>query len=53
MRDIMRHGELISPADAVDISLDPLACTVVDEVLGSLRGGRAHVEDLDRVALRR
>jgi pimeloyl-ACP methyl ester carboxylesterase len=51
MRDIMRHGELISPPDAVDLSLDPLACTVVDDVLGSLRAGRAHVEDIDRVAV--
>jgi pimeloyl-ACP methyl ester carboxylesterase len=50
LRDIMRHGELVPPADAADLSLDPLACTVVDDVLASLRGGRAHVEDLDRVA---
>jgi pimeloyl-ACP methyl ester carboxylesterase len=50
MRDIMRHGELISPPDAVDLSLDPLGCTVVDDVLSSLRDGRAHVEDLDQVA---
>jgi len=49
-RDIMRHGELISPPDAVDLSLDPLACTVVTDVLTSLRAGRAHVEDLDQVA---
>ncbi len=50
MRDIMRHGELISPPDAVDMSLDPLGCTVVDDVLSSLRAGRGHVEDLDQVA---
>ena len=49
MRDIMRHGELISPADAIDLSLDPLGCTVVDDVLAGLRAGRAHVEDLDQV----
>ena len=46
----MRHGELISPADAVDLSLDPLSCTVVNDVLASLSAGRAHVEDLDEVA---
>jgi pimeloyl-ACP methyl ester carboxylesterase len=51
MRNIMRHGELISPADAVDLSLDPLGCTVVTDVLASLRAGRAHVEDLDQVAV--
>jgi pimeloyl-ACP methyl ester carboxylesterase len=50
LRDIMRHGELVPPADAVDLSLDPLACTVVDDVLASLRAGRAHIEDLDQVA---
>jgi pimeloyl-ACP methyl ester carboxylesterase len=50
MRDIMRHGELIPPADAVDLSLDPLGCTLVNDVLSSLRAGRGHVEDLDQVA---
>ena len=49
LRDIMRHGELIPPADAVDLSLDPLGCTIVNDVLASLRAGRAHVEDLDQV----
>jgi pimeloyl-ACP methyl ester carboxylesterase len=49
-RDIMRHGELIAPADAVDLSLDPLGCAVVDDVLASLRAGRAHLEDLDQVS---
>ena len=50
MRDIMRHGELIPPPDAVDMSLDPLGCTVVNDVLSSLRAGRGHVEDLDQVS---
>lgn len=49
MRDIMRHGELISPPEAVDLSLDPLGCTVVEEVLASVRAGRAHVENLDEI----
>jgi pimeloyl-ACP methyl ester carboxylesterase len=51
MRDIMRHGELIPPADAVDMSLDPLGCTVVNDVLSSLRAGRGHLEKLDQVAV--
>jgi pimeloyl-ACP methyl ester carboxylesterase len=50
LRDIMRHGELVPPSDAVAISLDPLGCTVVDDVLSSLRGGRGHLEDLGQVA---
>ena len=49
LRDIMRHGELLPPADAVDLSLDPLACTVANDVLASLRAGRAHVEDLNQI----
>lgn len=49
LRDIMRHGELMTPADAAALSLDPLACAVVNDVLASLRAGRAHVEDLDQV----
>lgn len=50
MRDVMRHGELMAPADAIDFSLDPLGCTVADDVLASLRAGRAHLDGLDRVA---
>ena len=49
MRDIMRQGHLIQPADAIEMSLDPLDCTVVNEVLVSLRAGLAHVADLDQV----
>jgi pimeloyl-ACP methyl ester carboxylesterase len=49
-RDIMVHGELIPAPDAVDLSLDPLACTVVKPVLASLRAGQAHLEGLDQVA---
>jgi pimeloyl-ACP methyl ester carboxylesterase len=51
LRDIMRHGELVAPADAVQLSLDPLGCTVVNDVLRSLRAGRGHVEDLDQIAV--
>jgi pimeloyl-ACP methyl ester carboxylesterase len=51
MRDIMRHGELVSPADAAEMSLDPLGCTIVNDVLTSLRAGRGHLEDLDQVAV--
>jgi pimeloyl-ACP methyl ester carboxylesterase len=50
LRDIMCHGELLSPAEAADLSLDPLGCTVVNDVLVSLRSGRAHLEKLEDVA---
>jgi pimeloyl-ACP methyl ester carboxylesterase len=45
----MRRGELMPLPDAVDFSLDPLGCTVIDDVLASLRADRAHLIDLDRV----
>ena len=41
----------MSPADAIDLSLDPLGCTVVNDVLASLRAGHGHVEDLDQIAV--
>jgi pimeloyl-ACP methyl ester carboxylesterase len=44
LRDIMRHGERVSAADAIALSLDPLSCTVVDDVLASLRAGTAPLE---------
>jgi pimeloyl-ACP methyl ester carboxylesterase len=50
LRDIMRHGERVSAADATALSLDPLSCTVVDDVLASLRARTAHLEHLDQVA---
>jgi pimeloyl-ACP methyl ester carboxylesterase len=49
MRDIMRQGQLIPPLDAIDMSFDTLHCTVVEDVLKSLRAGLAHVADLDQV----
>lgn len=51
MRDIMRRGELLSPADAVDLLRTSIRCTVIDEVLGALRTPDAAVlKDLDRVS---
>jgi pimeloyl-ACP methyl ester carboxylesterase len=49
LRDIMRHGELVSPAEAAEMSLDPLGCTVVNDVLESMRADRAHIQHLDQV----
>jgi pimeloyl-ACP methyl ester carboxylesterase len=40
MRDIMRHGELVAPADAVDLARTSLGCTVIDRVLDALRADR-------------
>lgn len=40
LRDIMRHGELVAPADAVDLARTSLGCTVIDRVLEALRADR-------------
>ncbi|WP_354699421.1 esterase/lipase [Paraconexibacter sp. AEG42_29] len=48
-RDIMRHGELVSPADALDLMRTSIQCQVIDDVLRALRAGRAHLEDLDQI----
>jgi pimeloyl-ACP methyl ester carboxylesterase len=39
-RDIMRHGELVATADAVDLARTSLGCTVIDRVLDGLRADR-------------
>jgi pimeloyl-ACP methyl ester carboxylesterase len=52
-RDVMRHGELLSPADALDLARSAIACQVVDDVLAALRRGAADVvpQELHRVAV--
>jgi pimeloyl-ACP methyl ester carboxylesterase len=49
LRDVMRRGQLVDPADAVDMGRSSLACTVVDGVLEALRADDAHIKDLDQV----
>jgi pimeloyl-ACP methyl ester carboxylesterase len=51
LRNIMRHGELVAPADAVDLALASLRCTVIRRVLDALRADRGlALQDLDRIA---
>lgn len=50
LRDIMRRGELVQPADAVDMLRDSLRCAVSDEVIAALRAGTPVLRDLDRVS---
>lgn len=51
LRDAMRHGELLSPADAADMIRTSTRCDVVNEVIGALRGpGTAAIENLDQVS---
>jgi pimeloyl-ACP methyl ester carboxylesterase len=50
-RDIMRHGELVAPADAVDLARTSLGCTVIERVLEALRADRdLSLRDLGSVA---
>ncbi|MCW2997633.1 MAG: alpha/beta hydrolase [Solirubrobacterales bacterium] len=48
-RDIMRFGELVSPADAADLMRTSVQCTVVDQVIQALRAGQAHLEGLEQI----
>ena len=48
--DIMRHGELVSPADAVDLARSALRCTIAQLALSALRADRGlALRDLDRI----
>jgi pimeloyl-ACP methyl ester carboxylesterase len=51
-RDVMRHGELLAPTDAVAMVRGALGCQIVDEVVGALRHGADAVpRELDRIAV--
>jgi pimeloyl-ACP methyl ester carboxylesterase len=46
----MRHGELVSPADAVDLARSALRCTIAQLALSALRADRdLTLRDLDRI----
>jgi pimeloyl-ACP methyl ester carboxylesterase len=50
MRDIMRHGELVAPADAVDLALTSTRCTVSGAAIHALRTNpELALRDLDRI----
>ncbi len=48
-RDIMRHGELVSPADAAELMRESIQCTVTDQVIRALRAGQAHLDGLEEI----
>jgi pimeloyl-ACP methyl ester carboxylesterase len=51
LRDIMRRGELVPPAEAVDLVRASLRCTITRRVLDALRAGRdLSLRDLDRIS---
>ncbi len=51
-REIMRHGELVSPADAAEISQAALHCSISRRAIGTLFADEAGltISDLDRIA---
>ncbi len=50
-REVMRHGELVAPADAVDMARASLACTVADRAIAALLSDRGFsLGGLDRIA---
>jgi pimeloyl-ACP methyl ester carboxylesterase len=50
LRDVMTHGELVSPREAVDLAEGSRGCTVVDDVFATIRSGSALLRDLDRIS---
>jgi pimeloyl-ACP methyl ester carboxylesterase len=52
-RDVMRHGELLSPHAALALSHSALKCTIADQVIAALRLERKEIlpHQLDRVAV--
>jgi pimeloyl-ACP methyl ester carboxylesterase len=50
LRDVMVHGELVSPSEAVDLAEGSRGCTVIDDVFATIRSGTALLRDLDRIS---
>ncbi len=50
LRDVMRHGELVAPADAVDLALTSLRCAVAGKAIEAARADKGlSLLDLDRI----
>jgi pimeloyl-ACP methyl ester carboxylesterase len=51
LRDVMRHGELVSPADAVDLAYTSLRCPIAPKAIEAARADKGlSLHDLDRIA---
>lgn len=51
MRDVMRHGELVAPADAVDLALTSLRCPVANKAIEAARADKGlSLQELGRIA---
>jgi pimeloyl-ACP methyl ester carboxylesterase len=51
LRDVMRHGELVSPVEAVDLALTSVRCPIAPKAIEALRADRGlALQSLDRIA---
>ncbi|HZO79796.1 MAG TPA: alpha/beta fold hydrolase [Solirubrobacteraceae bacterium] len=50
MRDVMRHGELVPPADVVQMMQASLHCPIFPRVIDALRSDHARVTDLEQIS---
>ena len=50
MRDIMARGDLMPPAEAMEMVRSSTRCDVVEDVFATLRDGTARLVELDRVS---
>lgn len=50
LRDVMYRGELVPPADTLEMMRAALACAVFPRVLDALLNGRGRLEGLDEIA---
>lgn len=51
LRDIVRFGEQLPPAEATGMALSSLKCTVVEDVFAAIRSGDALCKDLDTITV--
>jgi pimeloyl-ACP methyl ester carboxylesterase len=49
LRDVMVHGELVPPKEAVGLVRGSVNCTVVEDVFATIRSGSALLTDLDKI----
>jgi pimeloyl-ACP methyl ester carboxylesterase len=52
LRDIMRHGELVSPAEALGLAQSSLRCTIAAQAIEALNADREDLalRELDRIS---
>ena len=49
LRDVLAHGDRMPPKEAVQLLRSALRCSVVDEVLATVRDGSGRLTELERV----